>query len=153
MNVHCVCTYMCVYVCMYMYMYVHVCVCLCVYVCVCMFVCLCVYLFMYATERREDYTHVVRFIPHVFLCHTSSALCSHDVQVQLESVPHPRDMETALASRFVFTLASSPPDQPMLKSFLYSQNVSGARWGVCPLLSHIFAHTCRCPRCTGFLLR
>ncbi|KAL5477915.1 hypothetical protein EMCRGX_G024771 [Ephydatia muelleri] len=40
----------------------------------------------------------------------------------------PKDMEKALASQFVFTLASSPPDQPMLKSFVYSQNVSTLHW-------------------------
>eukprot|EP00731_Ephydatia_muelleri_P035458 Em0126g1a len=38
------------------------------------------------------------------------------------------NIEKALASRFVFTLASSPPDQPMLKSFVYSQNVSTLHW-------------------------
>eukprot|EP00731_Ephydatia_muelleri_P023360 Em0015g943a len=42
--------------------------------------------------------------------------------------PQRHDMEKALASRFVFTLASSPPDQPMLKSFVYSQNVSTLHW-------------------------
>ena len=54
------------------------------------------------------------------LCHCYR----QEYQVQLEYVPPIKEMEKALASRFIMTMASSPPDQPSIKTFFYAQHVS-----------------------------
>ena len=46
------------------------------------------------------------------------------MQLQLEYVPPPKELEKALASRFIMTMAASSPDQPVIKLFLYAQHVS-----------------------------
>ena len=47
-----------------------------------------------------------------------------DHQVRLGYVPPPKELEKALATRFIRTMASSAPDQPVIKFFLYAQHVS-----------------------------
>jgi len=39
-------------------------------------------------------------------------------------VPPPKELEKALATRFILTMASSPSDKSTIKFFLYAQNVS-----------------------------
>ncbi len=42
----------------------------------------------------------------------------------MDYVPPPVEMERTLAARFIFTMACSPPDQAVIKMFLYAQHVS-----------------------------
>ena len=53
--------------------------------------------------------------------------CSHEMQVHLAYVPPPKELEKALAARFIMTMASSPPDKSTIKMFFYGQNVSELR--------------------------
>lgn len=49
--------------------------------------------------------------------------CSQEIQVELDYVPPPKELERALASRFVMTMASSPPNQPAIRFFFYARHV------------------------------
>ena len=49
------------------------------------------------------------------------------MQVHLVYVPPPKELEKALAARFIMTMASSPPDKSTIKMFFYGQNVSELR--------------------------
>lgn len=56
--------------------------------------------------------------------HWLSMPTNHEMQLQLQYVPPLKELERALASRFVMTMATSAPDQPVVKLFFYAQNVS-----------------------------
>ena len=49
--------------------------------------------------------------------------CSEELQVHLSHVPSVEELKKTLASRFIMTMATSPPDQPVVKMFFYAQHV------------------------------
>lgn len=52
--------------------------------------------------------------------------CRREGQVRLDYMPPPKELEKALAAKFIMTMASSPPDQQVIKMFLYAQHVSSS---------------------------
>ena len=68
--------------------------------------------------------------------------CSHEMQVHLDYVPPPKELEKALAARFIMTMASSPPDKSTIKMFFYGQHVS--ELSLIPKPSLVFVLTTLC---------
>ena len=77
---------------------------------------------------------------HQLLMYNVSFVCIRRVgQVKLHYMPPTRELEKALAARFIMTMASSPPDQNVIRMFLYAQHVRnwerkgkgrrGGEWG------------------------
>ena len=64
---------------------------------------------------------------HVVVIVVVVVVVRREGEVKLDYMPPPREMEKALAARFIMTMASSPPDQQVIKMFFYAQHVSG--WG------------------------
>lgn len=53
----------------------------------------------------------------------SNFLCSEELHVHLDQVPSAKKLTKNLASRYIVAIASSDPDQPIIKFYFYAQHV------------------------------
>ena len=70
--------------------------------------------------------HACKLVRHYLLVDCLLYLHRRVGQVKLEYVPPPMELVRTFAARFIFTMASSPPDQHVIKMFLYAQHVSNS---------------------------